>query len=86
MPELSRFRGIRITINFNDHPPAHIHIRYGGMNAMVDIERLAVSEGYLPARVRQKVIEWATIHQQELRIAWAQRRDSGALRRIPPLE
>lgn len=73
-------------MNFNDHPPAHIHINYSGMNAMVDIENLIVLEGDLPARVRQQVIEWATIHQQELRNAWAQRRSIGALRRIPPLE
>ena len=86
MPELSRFRGIRISINFNDHPPAHIHIQYGGVNAIVDIEKLTVSQGSLPTRVRQQVIQWATIHQQELRIAWAQRRNIGALRRIPPLE
>lgn len=86
MPELSRFQGIKITMNFNDHPPAHIHIEYSGMSATVDIEKLAVSQGSLPTRVRQQVIQWATIHQQELRIAWAQRRNIGALRRIPPLE
>jgi hypothetical protein len=27
MPEISRFFGIIITMYFDDHPPAHFHVR-----------------------------------------------------------
>lgn len=29
MPEISRFYGIVITINYDDHLPPHFHARYG---------------------------------------------------------
>jgi hypothetical protein len=29
MPELSRFYGVRITMNFVDHAPPHFHATYG---------------------------------------------------------
>ena len=50
MPEISRFFGIIITMNYNDHPPAHFHVRYGDQKALIDIERLALLEGHLTAR------------------------------------
>jgi len=37
MPEISRFFGIIITINYGDHPPPHFHVRYGGQKALIDI-------------------------------------------------
>ncbi len=30
MPTLSRFYGIVIFMNYNDHPPPHFHARYQG--------------------------------------------------------
>ena len=33
MPEISRFFGILISINYNDHAPSHFHVRYGGWQA-----------------------------------------------------
>jgi len=29
MPEIARFFGIIITINYADHSPPHFHVRYG---------------------------------------------------------
>ena len=85
MPEISRFRGIKITINFNDHNPAHFHVEYAGREAMVLIEDLEFREGNMPTQVRRRVIEWATLHQAELREAWNRRRDRLPPGRIPPL-
>ena len=73
-------------MNFNDHNPAHFHVEYAGKNAMVEIESIAFSRGNLPTPIQRMVIEWATIHQNELRELWAQRRSDRQLRRIPPLE
>lgn len=70
MPELSRFYGIVIRIYLNDHGPSHFHALYGGEEALVGIDTLAVLEGILPPRARGLVIEWASIHQAELREAW----------------
>ena len=37
MPEISRFYGIVIFMNFNDHAPAHFHVWYGKYKATIDI-------------------------------------------------
>jgi len=47
MPEISRFFGMIITINYNDHPPPHFHVRYGGQKALIDIYSFRVLEGRL---------------------------------------
>lgn len=70
MPELSRFYGIVVQMYYADHPPPHFHAIYAGQKAVIDIESLAIIEGQLPARARGMVIEWATIHQEELREAF----------------
>jgi len=49
MPEISRFYGIVITINYLDHMPPHFHARYGGDRATVSIDRVLLS-GSLPSR------------------------------------
>ena len=86
MPEISRFFGIIITMNYNDHPPAHFHARYGDQKALIDIERLALLEGYLLPRPLGMVLEWATLHQDELREDWELARQQRILKRIEPLE
>jgi hypothetical protein len=70
MPELSRFYGIVVQMYFGDHPPPHFHARYGGQKAKIDIEALAVIEGNLAPRALGLVIEWASLHQNELREAF----------------
>ena len=37
MPEISRFFGIVISMNYNDHAPPHFQVRYGSEKAIVDI-------------------------------------------------
>lgn len=70
MPELARFYGIVVQVYYGDHFPAHFHVQYSGHSAKVDIETLAVIEGDLPARAKGLVIEWATLHRDELREAF----------------
>ena len=86
MPELSRFYGIVIQMYFGDHPPPHFHAIYGGSKAVVDIETLALIDGQLPPRARGLVIEWATIHQDELREAFKKAEALEAPGKIRPLE
>ncbi len=70
MPEICRFYGIVIRIYYADHPPPHFHAIYAGRKATIDIGTLALIDGDLPPRARGLVIEWATIHQDELRQAF----------------
>ena len=86
MPELARFYGIVIQMYFGDHPPPHFHAIYGGHKAVVDIETLALIDGELPARARGLVIEWATLHQDELREAFRKAETLQAPGKIAPLD
>ena len=85
MPEVSRFYGIVIRIFFGDHPPPHFHAMYGEHTAKVDINTLAVFEGRLPARAMGLVIEWATLHQAELRDAFERAENMQPPGKIDPL-
>lgn len=67
MPELCRFYGIVIQVYYRDHLPPHFHALYSGQKAAVAIDTLAFIDGGLPARARGLVVEWATLHQAELR-------------------
>jgi hypothetical protein len=42
MPEVSRFFGIVITMNYGDHAPPHFHVRYAEQRALIAIETLGL--------------------------------------------
>ena len=86
MPEISRFLGIVIKMFFDDHNPPHFHAEYGGDVALIDIRNLSVFSGRLLPRVIGLVIEWATVHQQELFVDWDRARAQQELLKIAPLE
>ncbi len=85
MPELSRFYGIVIRMHFRDHAPPHFHAVYQEQEATVEIGSLAVTRGQLPPRALGLVVEWATLHQQELFAAWERRTRQEMPGRIAPL-
>ena len=86
MPEISRFLGIIITMYYNDYTPAHFHVRYNQQKAIIDIKNLTILQGQLSPRILGLVIEWAAIHQQELKENWQLARLNEPLRPILPLE
>lgn len=86
MPEVSRFFGIVIRVFFNDHDPPHFHAVYGGDEALIEIESLAVYRGELPQRALAMVLEWAALHRQELRRDWDLARRGRPPEPIAPLE
>ncbi len=55
---------------FNDHAPPHFHAEYGEFKAVVDITMLSITDGSLPRRAQQLVLDWAELHQQELLEDW----------------
>lgn len=86
MPEISRFFGIIVLMYFNDHPPPHFHVRYAGQRALISIESLTILEGKLSPRVLGLVVEWASMHQDELMADWELARRQAPLAPIAPLE
>ena len=85
MPEISLFYGIRITMYWNDHMPAHFHAEYGDYKATFLIEEGIINTGYLPKRQLKFVLAWAEIHKDELMQDWELSKDNKPLNRIKPL-
>ena len=85
MPEISRFLGITIYMYFNDHNPPHFHVKYENFRASINIDNLGITEGNLPPRVLSLVIEWASIHREELLKNWNSIIESGIFNKIQPL-
>ena len=85
MPELSRFLGIVIYMYYRDHGPAHFHAEYGEHEAMIDIQKLELMEGYLPHRALGLVLDWAELHRSELMRNWELCQTKQAPNKIKPL-
>jgi hypothetical protein len=86
VPEISRFFGLVVLMFYNDHAPPHFHVRYGGQRALIGIEALAVLEGRLTPKALGLIVEWASMHQEELRADWERARRQEPLQPIAPLE
>jgi phosphomannomutase len=71
---------------FNEHNPPHFHAFYGEHEVLVDIRSLSVFAGHFPPRALGLVIEWATLHQQELLDDWDRAQLHEPLLAIDPLE
>jgi hypothetical protein len=85
MPEISRFYGIVIQLYYGDHPPPHFHAVYGNDVAKIDIDTLTVIDGRLPPRALSLTLEWAKLHQVELRDAFHKAANLQAPSKIAPL-
>lgn len=85
MPEISRFLGIVIAMYYRDHAPAHFHAIYGDFEITVELASGRV-HGDFPKRALAHVLEWRSLHRQELLDTWAHARASRPLDRIEPLE
>jgi hypothetical protein len=78
LPTVLRSGGFRITIYFNDHPPPHVHVAFGGRTAKIylDPNRESDAAGLRwieLARMRRVVAEhhdillvhWNRMHEDE---------------------
>jgi hypothetical protein len=86
VPEISRFFGIVVTMYYADHPPPHLHARYGSAQAVIDIRTLETLAGGLPPRATGLVVEWTVLHRAELLHNWERARNDEPLEPIEPLE
>ena len=55
---------------YDDHPPPHIHVRYAGRIAQVDIVTFDIIAGSLPPAVLRKLRRWGRTHQGALALNW----------------
>ncbi len=78
--------------NFNpdvlagEHAPPHFHALYGEFEALIDIRTLDVIRGSLPRRALSLVMDWATLHLNELMEDWNLCETRQSPYKIPPLE
>jgi Domain of unknown function (DUF4160) len=84
MPELSRFYGIIVFMNYNDHDPPHFHARYQEQEVLVEIDS-GVVVGTMSKRALKMLFEWFEQHQEELTDNWENARERRPLIKIPPL-
>jgi hypothetical protein len=84
MPELCRFYGIIIFMNYLEHDPPHFHARYEDQEIIIEIET-GIVKGYMSKRALRMIFEWSEIHQAELLANWNLARDRQPLQKIPPL-
>jgi Domain of unknown function (DUF4160) len=72
---------------FGDHVPPHFHAEYGEFTAQVSIYNFGIIEGYLPPKALALVVEWAIVHQTELKNNWnaLSENGNGTFVKIEPL-
>ena len=85
MPIICTFRGLKITINYNDHMPPHFHAYYGDYESCIANNELEVIHGDMPKRQIKMLLGWAVLHQEELRENWSLAREKQELFAIEPL-
>jgi len=84
MPEICRFYGIIIFMNFKDHDPPHFHAWYGDYKILVTIENHIV-KGEMPQRALSLIFEWMNHHEDELLRNWQNATTGNPLNKIDPL-
>jgi hypothetical protein len=85
LPEICRFFGIIVRLHYRDHHPPHFHATHQGRKVEISIETLAVLDGSISSRALGLVVEWASLHQGELSLAWQAAASGRPPGRIPPL-
>ena len=85
MPRISEFYGIVIELYWSDHNPPHFHATYGEYHAEFEIRTLGLLRGKLPAKATSLVVEWATLHREELLTQWQRARNHRPLEKVEPL-
>ena len=86
MPEISRFYGIIIYLNMDDHNPPHLHAHYAEFEAVFDIRTAQILAGRLPKFTKKLVITWMKLHAVELMENWQNAVNKERIFKITPLE
>ena len=85
MPQISRFYGIIILMNYKDHLPPHFHAIYNEYEIIVGINDGEV-KGTMPARALRIVLEWWEINKDALMDRWEKAQARMPIEKIEPLK
>ena len=85
MPTISEFFGIFIYLRFLDHNPPHFHAKYGDQEVTIDIVNGAI-RGEMSERALRLVLEWLSIHRDEIMEAWHKAANGEQPGKIDPLK
>lgn len=83
MPEICRFQGIVVFMNYSDHNPPHFHAKYQDQEVIVEIQT-GVIDGRMTKQALRMLLDWADVHQQELLDNWERARMRKPLVKIAP--
>jgi len=70
---------------YRDHAPPHFHAEYAEFEITVEIQS-GVITGQFPRRALNLVLEWYSIHREELAEDWYLAQSKQPLKTIDPLE
>ncbi len=84
MAALCQFDGMTIYMYPDDHPPPHIHVRYAGKEAQVDMYSGKVIEGELPGPKRKVLKKWLALRKAQLADAYVVAQSGKNPDKIPP--
>jgi hypothetical protein len=70
--------------NEGAHARAHFHARYAGQAASIDFAGVVIARS-LPQRALALVVEWTTLHREELIVNWERARREEPLEQIESL-
>ena len=88
MPELSRFYGIIIKMQYFDnekHHTPHIHAYYGESIAEISLEGDMLA-GKMPIKQFRIIQAWLAIHEEELMNAWNNAVEGKKFDKIEPIK
>ncbi len=70
---------------YREHAPAHFHAEYAEFEITVEIESGTVT-GRFPRRALNLVLEWYTLHKDELAENWRRAQRKEPFNPVAPLE
>jgi len=70
MPTIAVVNGVRLMMYWNDHAPPHFHALFAEHRAVIEIDSLSVTKGYLPKAKLGAVLKWAELRQNALHDVW----------------
>lgn len=85
MPVISRFFGIIIFMNWDDHNPPHFHAKYQDQEVLVEIETGNI-KGSVSKRALDMIQEWRILNKTKLLEDWELSAKHRQLKKIEPLE
>ncbi len=85
MPLISKFFGIAVSMNYNEHNPPHFHAIYQDQEVSIEIQT-GIVQGRMSRRALRMLFEWSEKHKDELMVNWELARNRKKLNRIEPLK